>query len=301
QLVRELEIDIAVDLTGYTAHARTGILAYRPAPVQVNFLGYPGTLGADYVDYLVADRFVVPEDCRRFYAEQVVYLPDTYQPRDDALAIAEPAPSRAEAGLPEHGFVFCCFNSLHKITPPVFAIWMRLLHRVAGSVLWLLEGEPAAMAHLRDHAAAHGVAGERLVFAPRQPIEQHLARHRCADLFLDTLPYNAHTTASDALWAGLPLLTCAAPSGFAGRVAGSLLHAAGLPELVTFSLADYEALARRLADEPQRLRALREKLGRARKAAPLFDTARFCRHLEQAYDTMSQRRQRGEPPAAFAL
>jgi len=230
----------------------------------------------------------------------VVRLPDTYQVNDSKRRIAERTPMRAEVGLPDVGLVFCCFNNNYKITPEIFAIWMRLLKQVSGSVLWLLEDNPAASRNLWREAEQRGVAAERLVFAPRMKLDEHLARHRLADLFLDTLPYNAHTTASDALWAGLPVLTCMG-SSFAGRVAGSLLHAIGLPELITPSLADYEARALRLATTPSMLSELRAKLARNRSCYPLFDTERFRRHIESAYLTMWERYQRGEPPASFAV
>ena len=299
-LLRRMEIDIAVDLMGYTKDYRMGIFAWRGAPIQVSFLGHPGTTGAPYIDYILADRFVIPEERRTDYSENVVYLPDTFQPRDRKLAIADHTPTRSEAGLPDSGFVFCSFNNSYKIAPDVFGVWMRLLHQIEGSVLWLLGENPAAVDNLRRHAAARGVAPERLIFAPRLKLPEHLARHRLADLFLDTLPYNAGTMASDALWAGLPILTCAGES-FAARMAGSVLGAVGLPELVTGNLADYEALALALARDPHRLAAIREKLGRNRETCPLFDTDRFCRHLESAYETMWQRSQRGEPPASFAI
>jgi predicted O-linked N-acetylglucosamine transferase (SPINDLY family) len=299
-LLRELETDIAVDLKGFTTACRTEILAYRPAPIQVSYLGYPGTMGADFIDYILADRFVIPEQQHAFYSEKIVYLPDSYQPNDTQRRIGERTPTRAEAGLPEAGFVFCSFNSNHKITPAVFEIWMRLLHRVEGSVLWLLENNAAATSNLRREAAARGIAAERLVFAPRVNVDDHLARHRLAELFLDTLPYNAHTTASDALWAGLPVLTCAGTT-FPGRVAGSLLRAVALPELVTDSLPEYEALALRLATDGERLAALRARLTENRATCPLSDTPRFRRHIEAAYDTMWKRYEAGEPPASFAV
>lgn len=300
-LLREMEIDIAVDLTGHTIEGRTDVFAYRPAPVQVNYLGYAGTLGADFIDYIVADRFVIPEENRRFFTEQVVYLPDTFLPSDDKRPIAEHTPTRAEAGLPETGFVFCSFNNSYKFNPAVFDIWMRLLDRVEGSVLWLIALSDAVVRNLRQEAQHRGIDPNRLVFAPRiERMEDHLARHRLADLFLDTRPYNAHTTASDALWAGLPLLTCPGNS-FQGRVAGSLLNAAGLPELIAPTLDDYEAIALRLAREPSALAVLRDKLARRRRESPLFDTARYCRHIESAYRTMWERSQQGEPPAAFAV
>jgi len=300
QLVHGLEADIAIDLKGHTHGARPGILARRPAPVQVSYLGFPGTTGADFIDYVVADRFVLPEEHQSFYSEKVVYLPDTYQVNDAARRISDAVPTRAQAGLPPQGFVFCCFNNSFKITPQVFDIWMRLLAKIPGSVLWLLEDNRPAMQNLRTEAQARGVAPERLVFAPRIALGEHLARHRVADLFLDTLPYNAHTTASDALWAGLPVLTCAG-SAFAGRVAGSLLHAVGLPELVTGDLSAYEALALQLARDGSLLGALRAKLARNRLTHALFDTDRFRRHIESAYVTMWEISRRGERPRAFTV
>jgi len=296
--MRAQEIDIAVDLKGYTAGARAGILQRRPAPVQVSFLGYPGTTGLAYVDYLVADAFVIPHGDERWYTEKVVRLPDAYQPNDSRREIDAHTPSRAELGLPEGGFVFCCFNNVYKILPDVFAIWMRLLSSVPGSVLWLLGDNDAAKRNLRREAATRGVAPERLVFAPRAKLPAHLARQRRADLFLDTLPVNAHTTASDALWAGLPVLTCAG-STFAGRVAGSLLHAAGQSALVTHTAEDYEALAYKLATTPSLLAALRAKLARERSTSALFDARRFARNIERAYLTMHARSQAGLAPEGF--
>ena len=298
--LRAMEVDIAVDLKGYTTSSRPAILAHRPAPVQVTYLGFPATMGAPFIDYVLADRVVIPQDEQRFWSEKVAYLPGSYQVNDATRPIAARTPARAEAGLPQDAFVFCCFNNNYKILPPVFAVWMRLLREVPGAVLWLLEDNAAASRNLRAAAQAAGVAPERLVFAPRRPLDEHLARHRLADLFLDTLPYNAHTTASDALWAGLPLLTCAGTT-FAGRVAASLLHAVGLPELVTASLEEYEALGRRLAADPGLLRATREKLARQRLTTPLFDTDRFRRHVEAAYATMWDRWQRGAAPLGFAV
>jgi len=300
ELLRELEVDVAVDLKGYTYDSRPGIFAHRPAPVHVSYLGFPGTMGAPWMDYLLADETIVPASDTPWYSERVVRLPDSYQANDDAREIAASTPSRADEGLPPSGFVFCSFNSSYKITPPVFDAWMRLLDAVPGSVLWLLEGNRVAPANLRREAQARGVAPERLVFAPRRKLPEHLARHRLADLFLDTLPVNAHTTASDALWAGLPVVTCLGTT-FAGRVAGSLLRAAGLPELVTASLAEYEALALALARDANRLAALRDRLAAGRATCPLFATERFCRHLEAAYVAMWERAQRGEAPEAFAV
>ncbi len=275
-------IDILVDLKGYTAFARTAILAARPAPVQVNWLGYPGTMGADFIDAILADAVTIPPGEEGFYSEAVVRLPHCYQPNDRHRAIAERTPSRADCGLPEEGFVFCCFNSPYKLTPVLFDVWARLLRAVPGSVLWLYAGNPLVAGNLRREAEARGVAPDRLVFAPPRPLAEHLARHRLADLFLDTLPYNAHTTASDALWTGLPLVTCRG-STFAGRVAASLLETAGLTELVTESLEAYEALALDLARDPERLADLRARLAAARATSPLFDADRFARDLEDAY------------------
>jgi protein O-GlcNAc transferase len=298
--LRGMEIDIAVDLKGFTQGSRAGVFALRPAPVQVNYLGHPGTMGAPYIDYIVADRTIIPEDRHRYYSEKIVRLPGSYQCNDNRRAIAARPQSRAEAGLPEDGFVFASFNNLYKITPEVFGVWMRLLAEVEGSVLWLLHDNPAAVANLRREAMARGADPARLVFAPRLPQEAHLARQRLANLFLDTLPCNAHTTASDALWAGLPVLACEGAT-FAGRVAASLNRAAGLSELVTASLGEYEALALRLAREPGYLVAITAKLATNRGGCALFDTARTTRHLEAAYTAMWERACRGEPPADFAV
>lgn len=300
RMLREREIDIAVDLKGYTFDARLGILAHRPAPVQVTHLGFPGTLGAPYIDYFIGDATVAPAAALAQYAEQVVWLPDCYQPNDRQRVIAATTPSRAVQGLPAQGFVFCSFNNNYKIVPRQFDAWMRVLRAVEGSVLWLLEGNAVAPANLRREAEARGVAGERLVFAPRLPLAEHLARHRLADLFLDTLPCNAHTTASDALWAGLPVLTCLGGT-FAGRVAGSLVRAAGLPELAVATPGQYEAVAVQLAREPGTLASLRQRLADHRLTCALFDSERYTRHLETAYATMHGRAQRGEAPAAFAV
>jgi predicted O-linked N-acetylglucosamine transferase (SPINDLY family)/4-hydroxybenzoate polyprenyltransferase len=299
-LISDMRIDIAVDRSGYTTNARPGIFASRPAPIQVNYLGYPGTLGADFYDYIIADPVVLPLAQREFFAEQIVHLPDCYQSNDSKRTIAASALTRQQAGLPPDGFVFCCFNNPVKITPAMFEVWMRLLDRVPASSLWLLAESAVTADNIRREAAARGIAPERVVFAPWLEQDQHLARHRLADLFLDTLPFNAHTTASDALWAGLPVLTCRGES-FPGRVAASLLKAAGLPELETDNLADYEALALRLATEPQVLAAFRDRLQQNRPSCPLFDTARYCRHIEEAYIRMWETWQRGERPRSFAI
>lgn len=296
--LRHQEIDIAVDLKGYTKDSRPGILSYRPAPIQVNYLVYPGTMGADYIDYIIADNVVIPEMHERFYSEKIVRLPDSYQVNDSTRAISEHTPSRMECGLPKSGFVFCCFNKNYKIVPEIFDIWMRLLHQIDGSVLWLFEDSPAACRNLRAEAASRGVDPKRLVFAPHVPLSDHLARHRLADLFLDTLPCNAHTTASDALWAGLPVLTCIG-NAFPGRVAASLLRSVGLPELVASSLADYEKLALTLAKTPTVLSELKRRLALNRFEFPLFNIDRSRQHVELAYTMMYERHQRGDSAQCF--
>lgn len=281
--LRELEVDIAIDLAGYTADSRSEIFSHRFAPAQVNYLGYPGTLGNGYMGYLIADRHVIPPEHQVFYDEQVVYLPDNYLPVASGLRIAERTPTRAECGLPDHGIVFCSFNHDYKISPHIFAVWMRILVATPGSVLWLMSRSEPSRNNLRAHAQAAGVSADRLVFAERVPkVEDHLARYRQADLFLDTHPYNAHTTAADALMAGLPVLTYSGQA-FPARVAGSLLHAAGLSELVTDSLADYEALALRLASKPTLLAGYRRQLAVSHGNNRLFDVDDFTRHLEAAY------------------
>lgn len=291
QLMRDMEIDIAVDLSGYTADSRTEIFARRAAPIQVNYLGYPGTMGAKFMDYILADRHVIPEHSRVFYSEKVAYLPDAYLPTDDNVKISERVPTRTEYGLPETGTVFCSFNHNYKISPPMFNIWMNLLRHLPGSVLWLMYRDDMSQHKLRHEAAARGVDPYRLVFAARIPlIEDHLARYRLADLFLDTHPYNAHTTAADALRAGLPVLTCPGDT-FASRVAASLLHAIGLPELITHSHAEYQALALELATNPERLAAIKQRLAANRATHPLLDTALFTRNIEEIFTRMQARNQ----------
>ena len=301
RLSRELEIDIALDLKGFTQDARAGILSFRAAPIQVNYLGYPGTMGAPWIDYIVADRVLIPPESRQHYAERVVYLPNSYQVNDRKRKIADRVFSRAELGLPPNGFVFCCFNNSYKITPDTFAVWMRLLKRIEGSVLWLLEDSELAANNLRREAQAREVDAARLIFAPRMPLPEHLARQRAADLFLDTLPCNAHTTASDALWAGVPVLTCIGES-FAARVAASLLNAVGLPELITATQDHYEAVAIELSGDPARLAEIREALHRNRLTMPLFDTELFAKQLEDAYTQMFERYQSDlSPDHIYAL
>ena len=302
RVLREMEIDIAVDLTGYTQGGRPAIFAHRPAPVQVSYLGFPGTMGVPCIDYLLADEFVVPPESRRFYTEQIVYLLDTFQAGDERASStgSAPRPTRASQGLPEQALVYCCFNSGFKLTPAVFSVWTRLLTASPGAVLWLLGEDSGFKARLRTEAARRGIEPQRLVFAPRVSYPEHLARLPLADLFLDTLPYNAGVSATDALWSGVPVLTCAGEA-LASRMAGGLLKAAGLPELITASLEDYESQALALAAEPQRLETYKTRLLASRATSPLFDGARTCRHLEAAYRGMYERSQRGLPPAAFAV
>jgi predicted O-linked N-acetylglucosamine transferase (SPINDLY family) len=300
RLLRELEVDIAVDLMGFTKYCRLGILAFRPAPIQVNYLGYPGTIGADYIDYIIGDRYVVPAHLRSGYSEHIVYLPDTFQANDAKRPLPARTPSRAEIGLPERGFVFCSFNNAAKVTPAVFDIWMQLLRQVENSVLWILADSAALTRNLRKEAQARGIVPDRLVLAPRVGYDDYLARYRLADLFLDTLPFNGGTTVSDALWAGLPVVSCSGEA-FAARMAGSLLNAIGLPELITQTLSDYERLALKLATDAGMLADIRAKLSRNRATFPLFDTDRFRRHIESAFATMHERHRRGEPPASFSV
>ena len=298
--IRDDGVHILVDLMTYTNFARPEIFARRPAPIQVNWLGFPGSSGAVYMDYLLADPVVLPPDQAAFYTEQPAWLPECYQVNDRWQDIAETGAGRADHSLPEQGFVFCGFNQMQKLEPVMFAVWMRILKRVSGSVLWLYTHSEEAPERLRAAATAQGVAGERLIFAERLPKAQHLERHRLADLFLDTRIYNAHTTASDALWAGVPVLTCLGEA-FPARVAASLLRAIGLLELITHSLEEYEALAIRLATQPAALAALRATLADHRWRMPLFDTERFARHLEQAYHLMWERHAQGLPPAPLQI
>jgi len=297
--IRAMEADIVVDLTGLTGRSRPGILALRPCGLQVQYLGFAGSLGADYVDYVLADRIVIPERNKHHYAEMVVYLPDSYMPTDSARSLAA-KPSRAEACLPERGFVFCAFNNTYKFSPEVFDLWMRLVLAV-DSVLWLPAVNDAARRNLIREADARGVAAQRLVFAPYVASgADHLARLSVADLFLDTRPYNAHSSASDALWAGVPVVTYRSDT-FAGRVSASLLQACGLDELIADSAASYEAIALRLAQNDSAHAELKAKLRSNLRAAPLFDTAGFTRHLEAAYSTMCENHQNGRAPHAFSV
>ena len=295
KLSRHFNIDIAVDLKGFTQDSRTGIFSYRAAPIQVNYLGYPGAMGAKYIDYIIADRTLIPVESQSCYSEKVVYLSDSYQVNDRRRIISDKQFSKEELGLPENGFVFCCFNNNYKILPTTFEGWMRILNAVDDSVLWLLQDTQLVVDNLKKEARKHGIDEQRLVFAERMLLSEHLARHRQADLFLDTLPYNAHTTASDALWAGLPVLTLKGKS-FASRVAASLLNANDLPGLITETQQGYESLAIELALNPKKLADIKLKLANNNLTAPLFDTPLFTKKLEAAYIEMYERHQRDLQP-----
>jgi protein O-GlcNAc transferase len=287
-LIKSSEVDILVDLMGFTSVSRTGIFARRVAPIQVNYLGYLGTMGAEYIDYIIADRVVIPETHHDFYTEKIVHLPNSFQPTDRQRPISDKKFTRAEVGLPQEGFVFCCFNASYKITPDVFDIWMRILKHVHGSVLWLVAGGPIIERNLKNEAAARGVSEDRLIFAQPLPLPEHQARVQLADLFLDTLPYNAGATASDMLWSGLPVLTRIGDT-FVGRMAASLLSAIHLPELIVTTPEAYEQTAIELATDPEKLAAFKRRLAENRLTAPLFDTKLFTKHIEAAYFAMYQR------------
>ena len=293
-------VDIMVDLKGYTKQTRLDLLSRRLAPVEVSYLGYPGTIGCPHMDYVIGDRFVTPPEHQPFYAERLAILPDAYQINDRRRPLPDQMPSRRHCGLPEDGVVFAAFNTAYKITPTMFTVWLRILKRVPGSVLWLFEANPRAAANLTAAAAAQGIDPARLVFAPPRPLAEHIARYRVADLALDTLPYTGHTTTSDALWAGCPVVTCLGGS-FASRVAASLLNAAGLPDTITRSLAEYEELAVALAGDPARRAGFRKRLEDGRMTAPLFDSRRFTRNLERAYQVMWSLHKAGKPPQGFIL
>ena len=299
-LLSKQQVDIAVDLNGFSGNCRPGIFAHRAAPVQINWVAFPGTMGMPCMDYIIADHHVIPAGSERFYTESVIRLPDMYVVNNHRQYPIDRPTSRAENALPEGAFVFCCFNNNYKIRPDVFDVWMRLLRDIDGSVLWLLGDNAAAISNLRSEAEKRGVAGSRLIFAPRVGGNAHLARQGCADLFLDTFPYTAHTTATDALWAGLPVVTYSGET-FASRVAGSFLKAAGLPELVTASLADYEQLARKLVTEPNAVGRLKEKLQTNRLTCRLFDVDRFQHHLETAFTIAHERHRQGLPPVSFDI
>lgn len=294
-LSRELEIDIAIDLKGFTQDMRLGIFAQRAAPIQVNYLGYPGTMSASYIDYIIADKILIPEENKKFYSEKIVYLPNSYQANDDKRKISDKIFTRKEVGLPEKGFVYCCFNNNYKITPQIFDSWMEILKAVEDSVLWLFEDNSFAVQNLQKEAEKRGVDSKRLIFAKRMSTEDHLARQKLADLFLDTLPCNAHTTCSDALWAGLPVLTLIGQS-FASRVAASLLNAVNLPELITTTQEEYKNLAIELATNPEKLKEIKLELEKNRLTTPLFNTKIFTNHIESAYEAMYNRYQNDLSP-----
>ncbi len=294
----ESGVDILVDLKGHTENHRLEICALRPSPVQAAYLGFPGTTGADFLDYIITDRIVTPEDQSPYYSEQFVYLPHCYQVNDQKQKISDDPFTRPDFGLPEKGFVFCSFNRNYKIEPVMFGVWMKLLNKAPDSVLWLLKSNELAERNLKSEAEARGVDGDRLIFADNMPKDQHLARCRLADLALDTRICGGHTTTSDSLWAGVPVVTMLG-SHFASRVSASLLGAVGLPELVTDNLEDYEALAFRVSQNPDELDGLTDKLARNRLSEPLFDTPRFVANLEGAYRRMWDQYLSGEPPATI--
>ena len=294
-LARKMEIDIAIDLKGYTRNCRPNIFAEGCAPIQVNYLGYPSTMAASYMDYLIADRTLIPEEKKHHYLEKIVYMPNSYQVNVSNRSISKNSLLRHELGLPSKGFVFCCFNNTYKITPPIFIGWMRILKAVEGSVLWLFENNNSTTENLKKEAMKFGISKDRFVFATHMPVEEHLNRIKQADLFIDTLPYNAHTTASDALRMGLPVLTCVGNS-FASRVAASLLNAVNLPELITTTQEQYESLAIQLATHPEKLKIIKDKLVNNLPIAPLYDTPLFTQQLESAYLTMYERYQQGLDP-----
>jgi predicted O-linked N-acetylglucosamine transferase (SPINDLY family) len=299
--LRECEIDVAVDLTGHTRGGRLGILAFRPAPIQISMLGFAGTSGAPYMDYLIGDDVATPTDHEECFSEKIIRMPDSFMPNDDAQPIAERLPRRCDLGLPDDAFVFCAFNNIYKLNPLMFDIWMRLLAQVPGSILWLRSAEDAVIANLGREATRRDIDPDRLVFAPRMEVmAAHLARYRQADLFLDTTPYGAHATARDALWAGLPVLTIAG-SSFASRVAASLLNALGLQELIASSLEEYEQCALRLARTPEWLGNLRSRLSRKDVTHRCFDTGLYRRHLEAVFESVCARRSRREAPESFRV
>jgi predicted O-linked N-acetylglucosamine transferase (SPINDLY family) len=297
---RALELDIAIDLSGLTTGCRPSVFAARVAPLQINYLGYPGTMGAPYMDYILADTTIITPETEPYFSEKVIYLPHSYQPNDRRRAVSSHVFTRAELGLPTDAFVFCCFNNNFKITPETFDHWMSILRGVPNSVLWLLKASAHTEDNLRREATNRGVSADRLFFAPKLPMDQHLARQQCADLFLDTLPYNAHTTTSDALWVGLPVLTCMGDA-FTSRVAASLLRAIDLPELITTDGQAFEARAIELATDPTQLNALRDRLAVNRMQAPLFDIERLARSIESAYQQVHARRQAGQPPVSLHI
>jgi len=295
-LARELEIDIAIDLGGYTQDSRPAIFAHRAAPIQINYLGFPGTMGTEHLDYFIGDRITISDDNLEHFSEKIIFLPNSFQTNPSQRPIGSQAPSRASHGLPDSGFVFCCFNNVWKITPNVLKLWASILQKAKGSVLWLQDGGETAKRNLSRELESAGIGADRIVFAGHLPcLSDHLSRYRLADLFLDTFPYGAHTTASDALWAGLPVLTRSGQS-FASRVAGSLLHSVGLPELITHTAEEYESLAMELANNPEKIASLKARLAKNRATCPLFDTVLFTQHIESAYQAAYDRYHNGLPP-----
>jgi predicted O-linked N-acetylglucosamine transferase (SPINDLY family) len=297
---RQDKIDIAVDLNGHTRYARTGIFAYRAAPIQINYLGYPGSMGMEFIDYIVADQHIIPSGSQKHFSEKQIYLPNTYMPTDDSRELSQKPMNRSDMGLPDDAFVFCCFNNNYKISPNEFDIWMRLLTKVENSVLWLRKSNQISMINMKNEAQKRKVDPSRIVFADKLPMDEHLARHKLADLFIDTFAFNAHTTATEALWAGLPVVTKIG-LGFAARVAGSLLNAVGLPELVTETERDYEALILELATNPMKLAKIKEKLATNRLTQPLFNTELYIKHLENGYQQAYESYFEGNLPQAIIV
>ncbi|MDB9699569.1 hypothetical protein OAA33_01440, partial [Candidatus Pelagibacter sp.] len=296
KLARSLEIDIAIDLTGFTGKARTNIFAMSAAPIQVNYLGYPGTMAVDFIDYLIADHELIPNDKKIHYSEKIVFMPNSYQPNFSKTKVSKKNFTRKDFGLPDAEFIFCCINALYKINPSIFASWMNILSKVEGSVLWFSYGSTTAINNLKKEARKFGINEDRLVFSPYLSLrEDHLKRIQLADLFIDTLPYNAITTASDALRMGLPVLTCVGNS-FSSRVSASLLNAVNLPEMITSTQEEYEALAIQLATHPEQLKVIKDKLANNLPTSPLYNASLYTRNLEMAYQIMYKRYHEGLDP-----
>ena len=288
KLSKDFKIDIAVDLMGFTQNSRFNIFIQRCAPIQVNYLGYPGTSGANCIDYLIADKILIPKENQKYFSEKIVYMPDSYQVNDSKRKISDKVFTKKELNLPEDGFVFCCFNQSYKITPYVYDIWMKIIKRVDGSVLWLIKDSDIGSHNLKKEAQKRGVEPDRIIFAEKMSNSEHLARHRLADLFIDTFPYTAHTTCSDALWSGLPVITKMGES-FVSRVSASLLTAIGLPELITKTEKDYEELTFKIARDKSLLNEIKKKLNKNRAIKPLFNTKLFTKNIESAFQIMHER------------
>ena len=300
EMARGHKLDIAIDVNGYTRYSRSRLFAYRMAPVQINYLGYPSTMGTDFIDYIIGDNTIIPAGQRTFYSENVIYMPDCYQPNDERRRIADIITSRSDFGLPKNGFIFCCFNNNYKITPKEYDVWMRVMGKIDNSVLWLFKGSEIAEQNLKREAEIRGIGRERIIFAKKVSLDEHLARHKHADLFIDTFNYNAHTTASDALWSGLPIVTKQGQQ-FASRVAASLLNAVGLSELVTNTEAEYESLIVALAEDKERLASIKNKLHETRSSCPLFDTVRYTRYFEAGLEKAYQNYCDGITPSDIAV